>query len=70
MLTTNTDVIVRELLKTKPGHLYITPDGSALYVLVPDELETVLEFTGPDFTVMSDADVNQYIVDTLSKIQL
>jgi hypothetical protein len=68
MLTVTTDIIIRELLKSKPEHLWITPDGSALYVLVPDEFETVLEFTGPDFTTMTDEDINQYIVDTLNKI--
>lgn len=64
MVRATSDVIIRELLKTKPGHLFITPDGTTLYVLVSDEWETVLEFTGPDFSVMSDDDVNAYIVRT------
>lgn len=64
------DPIIRDLLKLMPNSMYITPDGSALYVLVPDEWETVLEFTGPDFTVMSDEDVNLYLQKTLSQINL
>lgn len=68
MVKLNADIILRELLKTKPDHMYIPRDGSALYVLVPDDWETVLEFTGPDFSVMSDEDVNDYIVETLNKL--
>lgn len=68
MVTTNNDVIIRELLKSKPNHLWIAPDGSALYVLAADEFETVLEFTGPDFTTMTDDDVNEYIIDVFNKI--
>lgn len=64
------DPIIRDLLKLMPNSMYITPDGSALYVLVPDEWETVLEFTGPDFTVMSDEDVNLYLQKTLAQINL
>ena len=64
------DPIIRDLLKLMSNSMYITPDGSALYVLVPDEWETVLEFTGPDFTVMSDEDVNLYLQKTLAQINL
>ena len=64
------DPIIRDLLKLMPNSLYVTPDGSALYVLVPDEWETVLEFTGPDFSVMDDADVLRYIATTIDKIVL
>jgi len=67
MVRSSSDTIIRELLKTRPGHLFILPDGSALYVLVDDEWETVLEFTGPDFSVMSDEDVNDYIIETFNK---
>jgi hypothetical protein len=68
MVKLNVDTILRDLLKQKPDHMYIPADGSALYVLVPDDWETVLEFTGPDFSVMSDEDVNDYIVETLNKL--
>lgn len=70
MPNANNDPIIRDLLKLMPNSLYVTPDGTALYVLVPDEFETVLEFTGPDFTVMSDEDVLAYIASTLDKINL
>jgi hypothetical protein len=70
MVKSTDDVIIRELLKTKPGHLYILPDGSALYVLVADEWETVLMFTGPDFSVMTDAQINDYIIETLNNYKL
>lgn len=70
MPTAKNDPIIRELLKLLPNHIYVLPDGSALYVLVPDEFETVMEFTGPDFTVMSDEDVLEYIVTTIDKIEL
>lgn len=70
MVKLNADIILRELLKTKPDHMYIPRDGSALYVLVPDDWETVLEFTGPDFSVMTDEDVQQYLEDTISKMNL
>lgn len=64
------DPIIRDLLKLMPNSLYVTPDGSALYVLVPDEWETVLEFTGPDFSVMTDEDVLNYIASTVDQIAL
>lgn len=64
------DPIIRDLLKLMPNSMYITPDGTALYVLVPDEWETVLEFTGPDFSIMTDEDVNRYLQDTLKQIHL
>jgi hypothetical protein len=70
MVRSSNDLIIRELLKTRPGHLFILPDGSALYVLVDDEWETVLEFKGPDFSVMTDADVNDYIIETLNNYKL
>lgn len=70
MVRSSNDTIIRELLKLKPGHLYITPDGTALYVLCDDEWETVLEFTGPDFSIMSDEDVNDYIMETLNNYKL
>lgn len=66
----NNDPVIRELLKLLPNSLYVTPDGSALYVLVADEWETVLEFTGPDFSIMSDSDVLQYVAETINKITL
>lgn len=64
------DPIIRDLLKLMPNSLYVTPDGSALYVLVADEWETVLEFTGPDFSVMTDEDVLKYIASTIDQIAL
>lgn len=64
------DQIIHELLKTKPGHMFVTQDGSALYVLADDEWETIMMFTGPDFSVMSDQDVNDYIIETLNNYKL
>jgi len=69
------DQIVIELLRLTPGHAYITPDGKKLFALVGEENslenpEGVLEFTGPDFSTMTDEDVNTYIVETLSKFKL
>ena len=68
MLKCYYDQIIIELLKSKPGHLYITDDGQKLYALANES--DVLEFTGPDFSTMTDEDVNRYIVDTLTKIKL
>lgn len=62
------DEILVEMLKHVPGHVYITEDGKKLYALANDT--DVLEFTGPDFSNMTDDDINKYIVDSLSKIKL
>lgn len=62
------DEIVVELLKLTPGHVYITADGQKLFALANDK--DVLEFTGPDFSTMTDEDVNNYIVEILKSIQL
>lgn len=70
MTRTSNDPVIRELLKMKPDSMYITPDGDKLYLLVPDEWETVLEFTGPDFSVMSDEDVEKYVMATFAQIHL
>lgn len=61
MPRTTHDQIILDLLKTIPGRLYITQDGTKLYALANED--TVLEFTGPDFSTMTDEDVNDYIVD-------
>lgn len=62
------DQIIVELLRQVPGHVYITEDGKKLYALANDS--DVLEFTGPDFSNMTDEDVTAYIVDILSQIKL
>lgn len=64
------DPIIRDLLKLMPNSIYVMPDGSALYVLIPDGFETVMEFTGPDFTMFTDDDVLRYIADTVNKLNL
>lgn len=53
-------------LQIRPDHMYITPDGSALYVLVEGGM---LCFTGPNFRSMSEEEVNEFLQDAISQLK-
>jgi hypothetical protein len=54
---------VFSILSTRPGQAYITPDGTAIYVLAES---TMLCIPGTDLHLMSDTEVNKHIQDSLT----
>ena len=62
------DQIIMELLREREGEVYISDDGKTLYALTTDG--GLLRLTGPDFSIMTDSDVNEYIIETMSKLKL
>jgi hypothetical protein len=53
------------ILQLRPDHVYITPDGYKLYLLVNEELVRI--DSARSFWAMTDAEVNAYIKDHFSQ---
>ena len=51
-------------LKLVKGYMYINNEGTALYVLFPND--EVCKFTGANFNTMSDSEINKWLQDQLS----
>jgi hypothetical protein len=52
------DRVIHAKLLMDPESMYINPDGTELYLLVPGGMMCL---TGPDFNSMSEAEVNEFI---------
>ncbi|QFP95431.1 hypothetical protein SEA_MAKAI_39 [Arthrobacter phage Makai] len=64
--------IIIDLLKTKPGHILVAPDGTHLYALTQNaegkDKVLVLVASDKNLNDMTPDEVNQFIIDMLKKV--
>ncbi len=61
---------LKRILKERPDHALIIPDGTAIISLAGPELDNVIVITAPlgtNFNRLSDEEVNDIIVNTLKQ---
>lgn len=61
---------LKRILKERPDHVLIIPDGTAIISLAGPELDNVIVIVAPvgtDFNRLSDQEVNDIIVKTLTQ---
>lgn len=70
-MAVNNQIII-DLLKTKPGHMLIAPDGTHLYVLSQnskgEDILVVMVSSDKNLNEMTPEEVNQFIIDALKKL--
>ena len=64
--------LIIDLLKTKPGHILVSPDGTHLYALTQDaegkDKIVVIVAGDKNLNDMTSDEVNQFIIDTLKQL--
>lgn len=70
-MAVNNQIII-DLLKTKPNHMLIAPDGTHLYVLSQnakgEDILVVMVSDDKNLADMTPDEVNQFIIDQLKKL--
>jgi hypothetical protein len=60
---TQDEYSIYAMLLERPGQMFITPDGTALYTLVDGMMH---KWTGPHFGFMTDEEINLFIQNTVT----
>ncbi|AXH43785.1 hypothetical protein SEA_BREYLOR17_40 [Arthrobacter phage Breylor17] len=64
--------LIIDLLKTKPDHILVAPDGTHLYALTQNsegkDMVLVMLAGDKNLNDMTTDEVNQFIIDTIDKL--
>jgi hypothetical protein len=71
-MAVNNQIII-DLLKTKPGHMLIAPDGTHLYVLSQNaegaDILVAIVSEDKNLNDLTPDEVNQFIIDKLTQLK-
>lgn len=62
-------IVALAIMKAKSDRMYVTQDGTRLYVLLPI-LEVMVMFKGANFNDMDDNELNLYLVSVIANLMI